>query len=318
MCRRQNFPILIALVVVLLLQWSLVVRAEVPQPVGWWQFDANAKDSGAGGNNGGNFVGRSDDVAIFNVATSGEQVTELIKATREIAPKERAASISTIDRNGPATLDTDPNLVGWWKFDETKGKTAADSSGHRRKGMLQGGLSFNNASVAGRVGKALKLDGGEHYVVINKYKGITGTKPRTVAAWIKTNNTRGEIISWGESDYGKMFYFRHIRRRIGVTPDGGYLYMKEYVNDDKWRHIAVVVNEAELPNLHDDVKLYLDGETGLLDLWPLTTGKVLDVSIGRGYIGLLDDFRLYDRPLSGDEIKAIYQLKSHLPLKKAP
>jgi hypothetical protein len=102
--------------------------------------------------------------------------------------------------------------------------------------------------------------------------------------------------------------------------------MKEYVNDDKWHHIGVVVLEAPEdspgPNLHDHVKLYLDGEPaiiddiGLLDLWPLTTGKKFDVRIGRGYIGLLDDLRLYDRPLSTDEVKAIFQQKTDKPLEE--
>jgi len=124
-----------------------------------------------------------------------------------------------------------------------------------------------------------------------------------------------------------MFYFKHIRRRIGLTPDGGYFYMKEYTNDDKWHHIGVVVIEAPEdspgPNLHDHVKLYLDGEVaeiddiGLLDLWPLVTGKKLDVRIGRGYNGLIDDVRLYDRSLSTDEVKAIFKQKTDQPLKKA-
>ncbi|MBC8217538.1 MAG: LamG domain-containing protein [Planctomycetes bacterium] len=227
----------------------------------------------------------------------------------------------------PKTLDTDPHLVGWWKFDETAGKTAADSSKFKRKGTLKGELSFDKSSADGKIGKALRFGGKDDVVEIKGYKGVTGTKPRTVTAWIKTNKTDGEIISWGENDFGRMFYCRHIRRRIGVTPDGGYLYMKEYTNDDKWRHIGVVVIEAPDdspgPNLHDHVKLYLDGELaiiddiGLLDLWPLTTGKEIDVRIGRRYIGLLDDLRLYDRALSEDEVKAIYELKSNQPLPKA-
>ena len=221
------------------------------------------------------------------------------------------------------TLDTDPHLVGWWKFDETSGKTAADSSKFKRKGTLKGELSFEKTSAEGKIGKALKFGGKDDMVEIKDYKGITGTKPRTVTAWIKTDKRDGEIVSWGEGDFGKMFYCRHIRGRIGVTPDGGYLYMKEYTNDDKWHHVAVVVVEAELPNLLDDVKLYKDGELaiiddiGLLDLWPLTTGKELDVRIGRRYIGLLDDVRIYDRPLSEDEVKTIFQLKSHQPMPKA-
>ncbi|MCX5638113.1 MAG: hypothetical protein NTX52_10545, partial [Planctomycetota bacterium] len=38
------------------------------------------------------------------------------------------------DKKKPVTLDTDPNLVGWWRFDEVSGKTAADSSLYGRKG----------------------------------------------------------------------------------------------------------------------------------------------------------------------------------------
>jgi len=220
------------------------------------------------------------------------------------------------------TLDTDPNLVGWWKFDETSGKTAADSSPHHRKGTLTGNLSFDKNSASGRIGKALKLSG-EDYVQITNYKGVTGTKPRTLTAWIKTEEDRGEIISWGADDFGKMWVYGFIRGRVGVTPSGGYLYINAETDDDKWHHVAVVVQEAELPNLHDDVTLYKDGEPaeihdiGLLDLWPVDTGKDIDVRIGRGFTGLLDDVRIYDRALSDDEVKAIFQLKSNKPLPKS-
>lgn len=220
------------------------------------------------------------------------------------------------------TLDTDPNLVGWWKFDETAGKTVVDSSPHHRKGTLTGDLSFDKNSDKGRIGKALKLNGEDH-VQITNYKGITGTKPRTITAWIKTEEDRGEIISWGADDFGKMWIYRHIRGRVGVTPSGGYLYINDKTDDGDWHHVAVVVHEAELPNLHDDVTLYKDGEPaeihdiGLLDLWPVDTGKDRDVRIGEDFIGLLDDVRLYDRPLSEDEIKAIYELKSDKPLPKS-
>lgn len=236
-------------------------------------------------------------------------------------------ALAATGEDKPKTLDTDPHLVGWWKFDETVGKTAADSSKFKRKGTLKGELSFDKNSVEGKIGKALKFGGKDDLVEIKDYKGITGTKPRSVAAWIKTKKTDGEIIAWGENDFGKMFYCKHIRKRIGVTPDGGYLYMKEYTNKDKWRHIAVVVievaDDSPGPNLHDHVKLYLDGEPatiddiGLLDLWPLTTGKKIDVRIGRRYKGIIDDLRLYDRSLSTDEVKAIFQQKTDQPLKKA-
>ena len=94
---------------------------------------------------------------------------------------------SAADKNKPKTLDTDPNLAGWWKFDEASGKTTADSSGHDRSGTLKEDLSFDKNSAKGRTSKALKFDD-NGYVEITKYKGVTGTRPRTVAAWIKTEN----------------------------------------------------------------------------------------------------------------------------------
>jgi hypothetical protein len=220
------------------------------------------------------------------------------------------------EKDKPITLDNDPNLVGWWKFDEASGKTAADSSRYGHKGTLKGDLSFEGNSASGRIGKALKLQGGDYYVEITGYKGVAGTRPRTVAVWVKTTIDRGEIISWGADDYGKMWTFGFIRGRIGVTPKGGYLYINDAVHDNQWHHLAAVVRKAEMPNLHDDVKLYKDGslaeihDIGLLDLWPIETGSKFDMRIGRGFNGLIDDVRIYDRPLSEDEIKALFTLQS--------
>ena len=220
------------------------------------------------------------------------------------------------------SLDKDPHLMGWWKFDESAGKTAADSSQYNRKGTLSGELSFDKNSVEGKFGKALKLAKADT-VEIKGYKGVTGTKPRTVTAWIKTTQTSGDIVLWGTNDSGKQFRFGHIRGRIGFTPYGGYYYMKEYTKDDKWHHVAVVIMEADLPNIYDDVRLYLDGEIaeiddiGLLGLLPIETGDELDVRIGGGYEGLIDDVRIYDRALSIDEVKAICQGKSDKPLGKS-
>jgi sialidase-1 len=212
-----------------------------------------------------------------------------------------------------ATLDNDPHLVGWWKFDEIVGKSAADSSKGKHNGVLEGDLAFDKCSVSGRIGSALKFDGAKDSVRITGYKGVTGTQPRTIAVWIKTAATTGEVVSWGLDDHGKMWTLGFIRGRIGVTPKGGYLYMKDSTSDDAWHHVAAVVLEASPPNLHDNAKIYKDGEPaeihdiGLLDLWPIETGDKLDVTIGRKFKGAIDDLRIYDRALSDDEIKALFK-----------
>lgn len=211
-------------------------------------------------------------------------------------------------------LDADPHLVGWWKFDEDAGTDAADSSKHGRHGKLAGEMTFDENSVAGRVGKALSFDGKDDLVTITGYKGVTGTGPRTVSLWLKTKTPRGDLVSWGKKDFGQMWIVRFIRGHVGATPNGGYYYMADTVHDEKWHHVAVVVGKAELPNLHDDVTLYLDGKIavidriGLLDLWPIETGDELDVTIGQRFNGVIDELRIYDRALSDDEVAVLYNV----------
>jgi Concanavalin A-like lectin/glucanases superfamily len=231
----------------------------------------------------------------------------------------------------PRTLDTDPNLVGWWTFDEGSGDTTPDSSKYGHGGTLKGGMSFDKNAVPGKtaqpashkVGRALKFDGRDDYVEIAKYKGVTGTRPRTIAAWIKTTTGKGEIVSWGTDGPGQMWTFGFIRGHVGVTPKGGYLYMKAETHDDQWHHVAVVVEQAKLPNLYNNVKLYKDGvraeidDIGLLDLWPIETGRDLDVRIGRQFKGLIDDVRIYDRALSEKEINLLFKVQSDRPLTDA-
>ncbi len=221
----------------------------------------------------------------------------------------------------PVALDEDPHLVGWWKFEETKGTNVADSSKAKHKGTLSEGLTFEAASVDGKVGKGIKLTA-DQYIEIKGYKGVTGTKPRSVAAWFKTKRNRGDIAIWGARDSGKQFRVGHIRGRLGISPFGGYYYMKEYTNDDKWHHIVLVITESELPNLHDNVRIFVDGklaevdDIGLLDLLPIETAKEADVRLGTGFEGILDDVRIYSRALVLDEAKTIYQGKSSKPMEK--
>ena len=210
------------------------------------------------------------------------------------------------------SLDSDPHLCGWWKFDDPSGSTAKDSSKHGRDAALAGGLSFDENSVPGRLGKALSFDGRDNLVQVTGYKGVAGTGTRTICAWIKTGTSRGDLVSWGTRDFGQMWILRFIRGHVGVTPHGGYYYMEDSIHDQAWHHVAVVVCEAELPNLHDDVTLYLDGKIakpdriGLLDLWPIETGAEQDVAVAKGFKGDVDDLRIYDRALSDEDIKALY------------
>ena len=57
-------------------------------------------------------------------------------------------------------------------------------------------------------------------------------------------------------------------------------------------------------------------DIGLLDLWPVDTGSDMDVRIGQGFEGLIDDVRIYDRVFSEEEVMALFKLQSDKPLPK--
>jgi hypothetical protein len=105
---------------------------------------------------------------------------------------------------GPARAgQLDPNLAGWWRFDDGAGTTAVDSSGQERHGELIGGPQW----TAGMRKGALAFSGSSH-VAIPGYDGIMGGHARTTAAWIKVENTSASIITWGPTGGGTKWVMR--------------------------------------------------------------------------------------------------------------
>ncbi|HKI68557.1 MAG TPA: CBM9 family sugar-binding protein, partial [Verrucomicrobiae bacterium] len=82
-------------------------------------------------------------------------------------PRKRDAKIGWHDRNDSAWHNSQAfgnaelaGLIGWWKFDETEGKIAKDSSGNNHNGLLVG----NAKRAQGKIGGALDLDGQGSFV----------------------------------------------------------------------------------------------------------------------------------------------------------
>ena len=97
-------------------------------------------------------------------------------------------------------------MVGHWKFDEGTGVVAVDSSVSSNNGSLRNMTAVD--WVDGKFGKALDFDGGNDYVLITGYKGITGSSPSTMSAWIKTQKQDAAILSWGNNIAGEKWNFR--------------------------------------------------------------------------------------------------------------
>jgi len=90
------------------------------------------------------------------------------------------SSVATLDVNGSVTQ----GLVGWWKFDETNGTIAYDSSGNENNGTLVNGPTWTQ----GKVGGALSLDGVNDRVKL-PHTLLDGKSHFTFTCWTELAST---------------------------------------------------------------------------------------------------------------------------------
>ena len=204
--------------------------------------------------------------------------------------------------------DPDPSLQGWWAFDGN----ALDSSGNNRHGTLNG----NPAFVPGVFGQALEMDG-DDYVNIDGYKGILGTNPFSIVAWVRTTNTAIEqIVHWGTHAGEQRVEFRINSNRLRISHGSGNVQGDTDLTDGEWHHVAVTVIENATAS-SGDVTFYVDGEDDTRassdpEGWNIVANPTLDVTIGwrptqqdRPFIGAIDEVGIYDRVLTQEEIQQI-------------
>jgi hypothetical protein len=200
----------------------------------------------------------------------------------------------------------DPNLTGYWRLDGD----ATDSSIQGRDGTCYGSLQW---VPNGYINGALEFDGSSVYVKTTNYRGISGAKPRTVAAWIKTDTASvQDIVTWGKQATGQwwLFYIDSLGN-LRVAVSGGYKQATGVdLCDGVWHHVAAVLPDGS-SNV-DDVKLYINGQeqTSTSSLsQTINTASDVDVAIGvyigrdKYFNGLIDDVRIYNRALSQNEIE---------------
>jgi len=188
------------------------------------------------------------------------------------------------------------HLEGWWQFEAD----AADSSGHGRDGKLVGDASIVTDPERGNVLSIVDYG----YVEIPNYKGVLGTNPRAVSAWIKDDHAT--FISWG-TDFGGEWRFRpYGSDRLDLLIGGG-VHAETYLRDGRWHHVAAVWEESFGPRVRD-VKLYVDGHeqttTGTNTTVNTISGPnvIIGDKFSVGFDGLIDDVRIYSRALSIGEI----------------
>ena len=213
--------------------------------------------------------------------------------------------IVTLSVVSPCIGAEDPSLMGWWTFDGH----ANDVSGNDRHGTLNGDPQF----LPGVFGPSIEFNG-DDYVTIDGYKGITGTNPFSIACWIKTTNTANQqILYYGTQADNQRVEFRIQSDELRLSNGAGNARSTTAVNDGEWHHVVVTLPEN---SLIDHARFYLDGEPDTLTRsdadsqfdvvpdWDLAIGYRTSQN-DRPFIGSIDEFGIYDRVLTQEEIQAL-------------
>jgi len=194
-------------------------------------------------------------------------------------------------------------LVGWWKFDESTGTTAADSSGNGNNGIVRGNPRWR--PTGGISGGAIELNGKGDYVEISNESAFDITEQITVSAWVNITDVPQEwtgIVTKGDSawrmstSYAKnAFHF--------VVAGRDYLNGQMTVDSGQWHNVVCVYDGQQMSIYVDgqlDIKVQQTGPIATNN-FPVCIGENIEVK-GRCFHGLIDNVRIYDYALSENEI----------------
>jgi hypothetical protein len=196
---------------------------------------------------------------------------------------------------------------GHWKLDNN---FLDSTSAHH--GSPLGDPEFVSGTNA-RIGAgAVSLDGNDS-ILMEGFKGITGTSARTCSAWIKTTGIVEPIVYWGNKDVAGGIWEIRVNNvgQLRVNLGGFGISGTMQVNTGQWVHVAAVLLEGA--SKAADVELYING---VRDYGTGTDGAIKTVAqspirigadeTGKYFTGLIDDVRIYDRALKTNEILKLY------------
>lgn len=212
----------------------------------------------------------------------------------------------------------DPSLMGWWRFDETLGTVAADSSIQGNHGAVRGTPRW----VTGQIEGALYLAGSQQYVDLPIGPVIESLTDCTIALWVNWTGYSlvddwQRIFDIGSGTAVNMFLTPSVaaggplRFAIRTAPIGSEDQITSAAHlDSGWHHVAVTIHSAGTT-----IVVYVDGEVAaasatvrnkLSDL-----GRTTNNWLGRSqyddpyFRGYLDDLYIFNRVLSTDELRVL-------------
>ncbi len=241
------------------------------------------------------------DVAITSVPDAATETSETITLTvnggsgYEVVSAAATASINLLDR-GPDMATFSSSLLAWYKFAETSGTTAADSSSKGNTGTLYNGPVWNTGE------SALTFDGVDDYV----QTPVVAASTRTLSAWIRpdTSSFRGAIFDcdtpgqygtgWGAS-YGSIY----------VILDNEFWNTGVLLTPNVWQHVTLTFDATQ-------ARIYVNGALQASHSYTQGSVTAVNYKIGRSnanaefFDGDIRQAMIYNRAVTDTEALSIY------------
>jgi len=222
-----------------------------------------------------------------------------------------ASSESSVTNTFIREIDGAQPVKGSWHIDKGSGTTTYDSSGNNNHGTIYGAVW-----TTGRFGYALQFDGVDDYVDVGT--GLNDLdNVLSIEAWIYPTNLSGRrpIYSTRINNANGSYQLEvgagnGGTNRIAVTTPGMWN-LETYdnaVTTNVWQHIvyvkdgtfqAIYKDGASLPLLTNAPETFIDNND------PKLIGKGIP-SYTVPFAGRIDEVRIYNRPLTAEEISDLY------------
>ncbi len=216
----------------------------------------------------------------------------------------------------------DDGLVGWWTFDDGTGRDLSGQGndcalGQARihplgpgKACLQLDPERAGASIVVRAGSPLALDQGTFCFWLNMGPKGAGTvleyDNRAVQMMVYRSHFQprfrgAEKFSFGNTMLGADW------PNFVLRESAFYPHERAVTGEGEWHHFAVAYDPGgrRIVGWRDgEMIAVVDLSTARME--PLRREGLQKIVTGKGFSGLIDELRIYNRPLADDEVKAIH------------
>ena len=231
------------------------------------------------------------------------------------------AALGLASEFGSVTADEIGGLVGHWNFDDG---TGTDLSGNGNHAVLGGVKIYSLGEGQACIETGSKTE--PLRIPVSENAPLAMSRG-TICFWLNTISDRSNILRYNNdaielNTYRGCFQVRFRGEKEFEYWEGildydwpqydmrewaFYPHVKATIGDSEWHLFAVAYDDAA-----KQIVGWRDGEQiatidlSTVDMEPLRREGLTEIHTGEGFVGFLDDLRIYDKPLTDAEIRRIY------------